>query len=46
MIKKTFLWILYFTVCGFVIAAAIKAGSKLDHCHECPDPIYVNTLKK
>jgi hypothetical protein len=36
MIKRTSLWILYFLVCGAVIAAAIHAGSRLNHCHECP----------
>ena len=45
MIKKTFLWILYFAVCAVVIAAAVRAGSKLDHCHECPSNFYVNNGK-
>ena len=41
MIKKTFLWIVYFLVCGIVIAAALQAGKSLDHCHECPGTLFV-----
>jgi hypothetical protein len=35
MIKKSLLWVLYFILCGTVIALAIDAGGKMDHCHEC-----------
>ena len=45
MIKNTLLWIIYFLVCGAVIFAAIKAGSQLDHCHECADAEYVISSK-
>ncbi|HEX7902262.1 MAG TPA: hypothetical protein VF487_00185 [Chitinophagaceae bacterium] len=33
--KKTFVWIVYFLVCGAVIAAAIKAGSHHKNCNDC-----------
>lgn len=36
MIKKTALWIVYFLVCGAVIAAGIKEGAKHKWCDECP----------
>lgn len=40
MIRNTFMWIIYFVICGIVIAAAVRAGSNLDHCHECAVKYY------
>lgn len=40
MIRNTFIWILYFVVCGIVIAAAVRAGNNLDHCHACALKYY------
>ncbi len=33
--KKVTAWGLYFLLCGGVIFAAIAAGKKHGHCHEC-----------
>ena len=41
MLKRSILWVIYFLVCGAVVALAIMAGNKLDHCHECPGNHYV-----
>jgi hypothetical protein len=45
MIKRAFMWIVYFLVCGTVIAMAIHAGKNLDHCHECENTFYVKSTR-
>ena len=35
MIKRVFLWTLYFVVCAAVITAAIRGGMHHEYCPEC-----------
>ena len=44
MIRNTVLWVIYFVLCGTVIAAAISAARNHAHCHECPHA-YTSTEK-
>lgn len=43
--KKTFVWIVYFLVCGAVIAAGIKAGSHHKNCNDCGWAYTLTTRK-